>query len=165
MSRIFMKGIFTFLLLAGAIMIFPSVSQTFGTGKPPEKIESFEIVTLRLSGMRFTEEYEIVMKGEKAEITEYDIRYGKDKEKDKRVPERKTVCSADRVLKLLNDCELAAWDGFVGNHPKDVKDGIMFSLNATVNGGKKISAHGSENFPKHFREFRDGLNALLSQKK
>lgn len=163
MNRNFMKRIFTFLLLAATVMIFPACSQAFGIGKPPEKIESFEIVTLRLSGMRFTEEYEIVMKGKKAEITEYEIRY--EKNEDKRVPERKTVCSVDRVLKLLNDCELAAWDGFVGNHPKDVKDGIMFSLKATVNNGRKIYAHGSENFPKHFREFRDGLNNMLRQNK
>ena len=163
MNKKYMKGIFTFLLLATAIMLFPSVSQTFGTGKPPEKIESFEIVTLRLSGMRFTVEYESVMQGKKAEVTEYEIRY--EKKEDKRVPERKTVCSADKVLTLLNDCELVSWDGFVGNHPKDVKDGIMFSLKAAVNGGRKISAHGSENFPKHFREFRDGLNNLLTQNK
>ena len=162
MNRKFMKGIFTFLLLGAAMMLFPSVSQTFGIGKPAEKITSFEIVTLRLSGMRFTTEYEIVMKGKESEVTEYEIRY--EKNENKRVPERKTVCSADKVLKLLNDCELMAWDGFVGNHPKDVRDGIMFSLKATVNDNRKIYAHGSENFPKHFREFRDGLKALLSQK-
>jgi len=160
MNRFFTKRIFTFLLLAAAMMIFPSVSHVFGTAKPSEKIKSFDIVVLRLSGMRFTTEYEIVMKDNEAEIVEYGIRYGKE---EKRVPERKTVCSADRVLKLLNDCELVSWDGFVGNHPKGVKDGIMFSLKATVNGGRKISAHGSENFPKHFRELRDGLNALLRQ--
>ena len=163
MNKKYMKGIFTFLLLAAAIMLFPSVSQTFGTGKPSEKIESFEIVTLRLSGMRFTVEYEIVTNGKKAEVTEYEIRY--EKKEDKRVPKRKTVCSVDKVLTLLNDCELVSWDGFVGNHPKDVKDGIMFSLKATVNSGRKISAHGSENFPKHFREFRNGLNTLLTQNK
>ena len=163
MNRKHMKGIFTFLLLATAIMVFPSVSQTFGTGKPSEKIESFEIVTLRLSGMRFTVEYEIVTNGKKAEVTEYEIRY--EKKEDKRVPKRKTVCSVDKVLTLLNDCELVSWDGFVGNHPKDVKDGTMFSLKATVNSGRKISAHGSETFPKHFREFRNGLNTLLTQNK
>ena len=74
MSRNFIIGIFAFLLLASAIMLFPSVSQTFGIGKPSEKIESFDIVTLRLSGMRFTTEYEIVMKGKDAELTEYGIR-------------------------------------------------------------------------------------------
>lgn len=162
MNRNHMKKLFALLLAAAAMLTFTSVAQTCGTGKASQKIESFEIVTLRLSGMRFTTEYEIVMKSKKAEVTEYEIRY--EKNGDKRVPESKTVCSPDRVLKLLNDCELLTWDGFVGNHPKDVRDGIMFSLKATVNGSRKIYAHGSENFPEHFREFRDGLEAILSQK-
>ena len=162
MTGTFLKRIFAFLLLAAAMTALPSGSQASAAEAPSGAIESFEIVTLRLSGMRFTSEYEIVMKGEEAEVTEYGIRY--EKNEDKRVPEERTVCSTDKVLKLLNDCELLAWDGFVGPHPKDVRDGIMFSLKATVNGGRNIYAHGSENFPQHFREFRNGLNALLRQK-
>ena len=161
MNKNVMKKYFTFLLLAAVMMLFPTVSQASGSENPSKKITSFEIVTLRLSGMRFTTEYEIVMKGKKAEVTEYEIIYAKE---EKRAPESKKVCNADKVLKLLNDCELLTWDGFVGNHPKDVRDGIMFSLKATVNGGRKIYAHGSENFPEHFREFRDGLEAILSEK-
>ncbi|MBP5737432.1 MAG: hypothetical protein J6W55_08310 [Acidaminococcaceae bacterium] len=157
-----MKRVFALLVLAASMMAFPSVSQMFGMGKPAEKITSFEIVTLRLSGMRFTTEYEIVMKDKDAGVVEYEIRYEKDG--DKRIPQRQTVCSADSILKLLNDCELVSWDGFHGKHPKNVKDGIMFSLRATVNGDKKIRAEGSENFPNHFRELRDGLHAILSQK-
>ena len=163
MSSKNMKRVFMLLLAAAAMMAFPSVSHMFGMGKPAEKITSFEIVTLRLSGMRFTTEYEIVMKDKEAEVVEYAIRY--EKNEDKRIPQRQMLCSADRILKLLNDCELTAWDGFHGKHPSGVKDGIMFSLQATVNNGRKIKAEGSENFPKHFREFRDGLHAMLSQKK
>ena len=73
--------------------------------------------------------------------------------------------SADRILKLLNDCELISWDGFHGDHPKDVKDGIMFSLKATVNGNRNIRAEGSENFPKHFRELWKGMDAILRDQK
>ncbi len=112
--------------------------------------------------MRFTTEYEIVMKDKEAEVVEYAIRY--EKKEDRRLPQRQAVCSADSILKLLNDCELVSWDGFHGKHPKNVKDGIMFSLRATVNGDRKIRAEGSENFPNHFRELRDGLRAILSQK-
>ena len=162
MNRKNVKRVFTLLLLAAALMAFPSVSHMFGTEKPAETISSFEIVTLRLSGMRFTTEYEIMMKDRGAEVVEYAIRY--EKEEDRRLPQRKTVCSAERILKLLNDCELISWDGFHGRHPKHVRDGIMFSLQATVNGDRKIRAEGSENFPKHFRELRDGLHAILSQK-
>ena len=140
MNRKNMKRVFMLLLAAAAMMAFPSVSHMFGMGKPTEKITYFEIVTLRLSGMRFTTEYEIVMKDKEAEVVEYAIRY--EKNEDKRIPQRQTVCSADRILKLLNDCELVSWDGFHGKHPKNVQDGIMFSLNATVNGDWKIRAEG-----------------------
>ena len=54
-------------------------------------------------------------------------------------------------MKLLNDCELTAWDGFHGKHPSGVKDGIMFSLQATVNNGRKIKAEGSGKFSEAFQ--------------
>ena len=124
-----------------------------------DQIESFEIVTLHTSGMRFTAEHEIVMRGSDAEITEYAIRYVD--HTDERVPQAQKVCSVQQVLRLLNDCRLLNWDGFHGPHPKHVRDGTMFTLTATVNGGRTIRAEGSENFPKHYREFTDGLYALL----
>ena len=159
-----MKRIFTLLLLSVVMMGCTSVSQVPGTEKPAAKITSLEIVTLSLSGMRFSTEYEIVMKGKDAEVTEYDLRYEKEKGHI-RVPKRKKGCSIDRALKLLNDCEIISWDGFHGAHPKDVKDGIMFSLKATVNGNRNIRAEGSEIFPKHFREFWKGLDAILRDQK
>ena len=66
------------------------------------------------------------------------------------------------MLDLLNKCSLLSWDGFHGKHPKGVKDGIMFSLQAVLNGGKTIKAEGSENFPRHYRDFTDGLYSLLN---
>ena len=160
MNSNYMKRFFTLLLVTAAMMAFPSVSQASGTEKSSETIRSFEVVTLRLRGMRFTNEYEIVMKDGNAEVVEYEIRYRKE-EGRVREPMSKAVCSADRVLTLLNNCELISWDGFHGAHPKDVRDGIMFSLKATVNGGRNIRAEGSENFPNHFRELWNGLNAIL----
>ena len=93
MSSKNMKRVFMLLLAAAAMMAFPSVSHMFGMGKPAEKITSFKIVTLRLSGMRFTTEYEIVMKDKEAEVVEYAIRY--EKNEDKRIPQRQMLCSAD----------------------------------------------------------------------
>ena len=160
MNRNFMKRVFTFLLLSAAMVLVTSVSQASGTETPAETVGSFEIVTLRLSGMRFTSEYEVVMNGENAEVVKYEIRYRKE-EGRVREPVSKAVCDAGRVLTLLNKCELISWDGFHGAHPKDVRDGIMFSLKATVNGGRNITADGSENFPDHFRELWKGLDAIL----
>ena len=39
------------------------------------RIESFEIITLHTSGMRYSADYEIVMKGDTAEVSQYQIRH------------------------------------------------------------------------------------------
>ena len=132
----------------------------FGFRKKNVNIESVEIITLRLSGMRFTNEYEILTKDGFAEVTRYDIRYSEGK--DCRVIDKQEVISIDEMLKLLNDCRVLSWDGFDGPHPKRVRDGIMFKLEGIVNGDKKIYARGSQNFPKRFSEFRDGLYRILN---
>ena len=126
---------------------------------PVKEIVSFEIVTLHTSGMRYTGETEIVMKDGKAEVSQYGIRYTQNE--DRRVLEKRAVCDEQTVLKLLNDCKLLSWDGFNGPHPKGVLDGTMFTLQAVVNGNQKIHASGSENFPKHYREFTDGLYRIF----
>ena len=124
-----------------------------------KKIDSFEVVTLHLSGMRHTTEYEIVMKDGMAEVIRYGIHYVQNE--DRRVPEEKATCNADDVLKLLNDCRVLSWDGFYGPHPRHVLDGTMFTLDATVNGDRKIHAHGSQNFPRRYHDFTDWLYKLF----
>ena len=78
--------------------------------------------------------------------------------------EKQVSVSNAMVLKLLNECKLLSWDGFCGKHPRGVMDGMMFSLNAVVNGDKKIRADGSQNFPKHYWDFTDGLYEMLNGK-
>ena len=53
------------------------------------------------------------------------------------------------------------WNGFHGKHPRNVRDGEMFTFAAVVNEGEKISADGSENFPKNYRELKERLHVLL----
>ncbi len=125
-----------------------------------QKITSFELVTLRTSGMRGETEYEILMQGDEVEIVQYGLRYADGK--DERVVERRAVCRWESMLKLLNDCNVLAWDGFHGAHPKGVLDGTMFSLTAVVNDGQRIRAEGSENFPPHYREFMSALREMLT---
>ena len=129
-----------------------------------KKITSFEIIFFRISGMRVTAEYEIVMKEDRAEITEYRIYYTRE-DGDERRPQHCAVCSVEEMLKLLNECEVLKWDGFHGKHPIGVKDGEMLSFSATVNDGQTVKADGSENFPKHFREFRNQIFKMLSEGK
>ena len=131
-------------------------------GRPePSGIESFESVLLRTSGMRGSTEYEAVKQGGKAVVSRYAIRYVDGK--DQRVLEDRGTCSEARMLELLNACRLQSWNGFNGKHPKGVLDGMMFRLEAVVNDGEKIVAQGSENFPKHYREFTDGLYSILRE--
>ena len=132
----------------------------FEGNKTNGMIDSFEIITLHESGMRYVVEYEFIMKEEGVEISQYGIRFAKDQER--RILEKRVVCSKDDVIKVLNDCGMRSWDGFHGPHPKGVKDGIMFRLKATVNEGESIYAEGSQNFPKHYRDFRDWLYTMLN---
>ena len=125
------------------------------------EITSCEVVTLHTSGMRGAGEIEIVMKEAVAEISEYSVRYSDGK--DRRVLEERAECSAESVLRLLNDCRVLSWDGFDGPHPEDVLDGTMFSLDAAVYGSRRISARGSENFPDHYWDFTRGLWELLRE--
>ena len=126
-----------------------------------KKIESFSIVTLRETGMRGSSEFEIVMKNDEAEVSLYSIKYTQGK--DIRELDKRAVCSKETVIKLLNDCNILSWNGFVGKHPKGVLDGIMFTFEAMVDQGEKIYAHGSENFPKHYRDLTNVLYKILNE--
>ena len=126
-----------------------------------KKIDSFEIISFHTSGMRHSTYYEIICKDGKAEITQYHNKHS-DGETE-RVVEKQAVCGADEFIKLLNDCRITSWNGFHGRHPRGVKDGTMFTFKAKVNGGTEIFAEGSQNFPKHYHDFRDGLYALLNR--
>lgn len=130
--------------------------------KPVRSIEivSLEKLTLRISGMRLTRVYEILDTNGKAEISLYYMKCvpgGMEPELEKRA-----YAAMPEVTALLDSLGVGSWDGFVGRHPKNVRDGEMFELRAEVNGGESIYAHGSENFPKHYHELVRALDALLS---
>lgn len=123
------------------------------------KIYSFEKLTLSLSGMRIREEYEIVRNGDKAQLSRYTVVYSSGK--DKRRLEQ--IADADRteIIGIFNDCGILQWDGFYGKNPPGVLDGTMFSFEAEVNDGRMIRARGSNNFPKHYRDFTNALQEIL----
>ncbi|MBQ7444999.1 MAG: hypothetical protein IJS71_03555 [Clostridia bacterium] len=126
-----------------------------------KKIRSFEIVTLHTSGMRHVTDYEIVMKGDEAEVSQYAIGY-RDGEEVRQLQKR-ALCPAERALKLMNKCSLLSWDGYHGNRPKGIKDGTNFIFKAIVNGGKEIYATGSQRFPLHYSDFKEGLYEILKK--
>ena len=123
-------------------------------------VTSFESVNLALSGMRYSVEYEILRDGDGAVVTLYGIRYvtGGGRE---RIPEQTARCPSEKIVSVLNECGIMKWNGFHGKHPKNVRDGEMFTFTAIVNEEEKIYADGSENFPKNYRTLKDQLRVFL----
>ena len=124
-----------------------------------KKINDIEFLNLHLSGMRITEEYEFLVNGNETEISYYNMSYASGKEERRLI--KRTTCDTQTVINSLNEFGVKKWDGFSGKHPKGVLDGTMFRLTATINGSQKLSANGSQNFPKHFHEFEAWLYELL----
>ena len=118
-------------------------------------------MTLTLQGMRFTNVYEITNKDGKIELRRFRkvYTYGKDTLE----LEASAVCDTTDFIEFLNTCGVISWDGFHGEHPKNVMDGIMFDFTATVNGGQTIYADGSANYPKGYNEFVRELNKMLAE--
>ena len=143
--------ILSIIITGVCVMIF------HGRGEA-KTITDFQSLNLRLSGMRITEEYELIADGDKTEISYYNMSYSNGSEE--RVLVKQTTCDTQTVVNALNDFGVMKWNGFYGKHPKGVLDGTMFSLTATVN-GEKLSANGSQNFPKHFHEFEQWLYNVL----
>ena len=123
-------------------------------------ISSFERLTLKIMTMRGSYEYEVTACGESARAVHYVYRYIDGKEV--KTPEREALVSAEAVTALFNSCGLERFDGCRGKHPKGVKDGVMFTLEATVNDNKTIRAEGSESFPRGYQELVSGLEGILN---
>lgn len=153
------KFLLIFLLVAiAAGVAFVSVKK-FSGRKPPEEIRSFETINLRISGMRVTQEYEIICRGDETEISLYHLYYVNGK--DERRLEKSATLKTEEMIEILNSFQISGWNGFKGEHPKNVSDGDMFRLEAVINDGERIYAEGSANFPKGYREFIKELNKML----
>ncbi len=105
-----------------------------------EQITSFSEIRLKVSGMRLTEVYEILCCGDDAEVSQYWLSY-KNHEDNYNLQKHVTVPAAD-VIDVLNQCGILKWDGFRGKNPD-----------------------GSNNFPKHYRDFTDVLYRMLNTDK
>ncbi len=154
--------ILALIFAAAAMMAFVIINLSFGKfGKTSsEEISSFDEINVHISGMRFTKEYEIINKGEDTKISLYNMNYSDGEEK--RILEKTAETGTEEFIEFLNFCNFGSWNGFYGEHPKNVRDGIMFNLTATINEGEILRAEGSENFPDGYRDFIKELDRLLS---
>ena len=121
-------------------------------GLKSKPIKTLKSLSLRVSGMRLTEIFEIEVDGETATICYYRLNY-RDGEEKKELISQKAI-PATEAVDFLNQINVGAWDGFYGEHPKYVTDGEMFLLKADVD-GKTIRAEGSQNFPPHYYDLKN----------
>ena len=147
------------ILSAAAMMAFIIINLSFGKTSS-EGIYSFDEINIRISGMRFTKKYKIINKGEKTEISLYNMKYSDGKEKP--VLEKAVKTKTNKFIEILNFCKFGGWNGFYGEHPKNVRDGVMFDITAVINNGKLLKAEGSENFPERYYDFIKELDRLLN---
>ena len=119
------------------------------------KIKYFDIVTLHTSGMCRVTDYEIVMNGDEAEVSQYAVGY-RDGEK---VRQLEKTCRM--LCGICAEADEQMPSAVVG---RIIKDGTNFILKATVNEGKEIYATGSQRFPRHYGDFRDRLREMLNNK-
>ncbi len=124
-------------------------------------ITSYEQITLSITGMRSHIEYELISENELSKLTLYQIISSKNTYE--KMVQKSVECENKEIIDLLNSCALVRWDGFHGAHPKDVLDGQMFSLTATVNEGQRVRAEGSENFPAGYKTLIRSLNQILNR--
>lgn len=122
-------------------------------------ITSFTRITLSVSGMRGACKYEIICGGDEAQLSQYSVYYKNGR--DECELELSTRCKSAAITDLLNRCSVMSWDGFCGANPRGVRDGYMFNFEAEVNGGKVVRASGSNNYPRHYREFTDEVIQIL----
>lgn len=54
------------------------------------------------------------------------------------------------IQKTLGGYGVESWDGFRGANPPDILDGTSMSFECTMSDGRKLSAYGSNNFPKNY---------------
>lgn len=66
---------------------------------------------------------------------------------------------------LFGDCKIDKWANFKGSNPPNVLDGSSMSFQAVLADGTKITADGTNNFPKNFRAFSNELHKLINEVK
>ena len=69
---------------------------------------------------------------------------------------------SDTVNALFKQNRVNKWNGFVGDNPPGVLDGRTMNFDAKLIDGGKISARGSNNFPKNYGLFWNSLYNLVN---
>ncbi|MBQ9976158.1 MAG: hypothetical protein IJP16_06570 [Clostridia bacterium] len=148
-------------VLGITVMSFTALFGFCGCARGSKRnVNTVEEMTLTQRGMRGGTVYKIENKDGRVELRRYREIYSG--EETALEPEGSAVCEAEAFVELMNSCGVMQWNGFHGKHPKNVSDGITFSLTATVNGGESITADGSARYPKGYLDFVRALGGMLA---
>lgn len=141
--------------------IFDKFRKTVQTAINESAVECFFVreMTLTLTGMRGEWVYQF--DGDTEALRRCRVVYSNGE--DELVPEASMFCSKQTMLDLFSACEIHRWNGFHGEHPRDVLDGIMFRFEAAVNGGQTICADGSANYPRGYHDFLRTMDEMLAE--
>ena len=141
--------------------IFDKFRKTVQTALNESAAECFFVgeMTLTLTGMRGEWVYQF--DGDTEELRRCRVVYSNGE--DELVPEASMSCSKQTMLDLFYACEIHRWNGFHGEHPRHVQDGIMFRFEAAVNGGQTICADGSANYPRGYHDFVRTMDEMLAE--
>ena len=144
-----------------AVTVFSMLLGLFGCGEKEQiTVTSVESMTLTLRGMRGSYVYKFEGDGDTAEVRRYREVFSDGT--DTLVLEASAPCGMQTMTELMMTCDIPRWDGFRGEHPKNVSDGIMFDFTAEINGDLTICADGSANYPKGYHEFVRALDEMLA---
>lgn len=150
------------ILFAGVLAMLTLLSACRGR---KIDITSFDTVLLSETGMRASsEEWEFVRTETGLTYTHYSGSWKYNDNIDREDCIRAKITGDEtfyrEMLQTFIDAGMGKWNDFAGKNPIGVRDGTMFTLEAYVNEGEKIYAHGSNNYPKGYNKLKEALKAL-----
>lgn len=164
---IIIAAVIVSLIIAGLIYFFKTRNIGAGGTIPPENPENtepmdFQFISLTENNCSAIEEvFEIEKTESGVKLSKIYLNISND--------ERQVVreINGDKTLlrniqEKLGDYGVEKWDGFHGANPPDILDGSSMSFNCTMSDGRKLSASGSNNFPKNYGAVRSYFYDLLT---
>lgn len=126
---------------------------------------AFQRITLSETGMMAsTREYEVIRTDHGARVSLYDgpWNYHEGTKREACLQARKEGDASfyGKLAGKFGELDLASWDGF-SKSASGVLDGTMFSFEAEMRDGTRISARGSNAFPQNYGAFTDYLWNLV----
>ena len=151
---------FLFLFLLPCLLLVPAGCSsgqenngTGGAGGEDFKVRSF---SFSHNGMSSYDCYNYTVRIN-GSIPQVEVDYAGAKEPLRRYADSRLT---EDLTNIIREYQVLSWDGF-NKVAKDVLDGSGFSLSLELADGRRISAHGSNSFPKGYHKFERKIEAMF----